>query len=112
MAYHTMGHFAGKNTFWKRAFVEGAATSTFFVMTSTADIFEKINAKLFGKKEAPKPVTVPVYTASVPVLRDDVATTETVAAISAEQAPKPKISQPAVNDGTLQQAPEKLIATA
>lgn len=112
MAYYAMGHFAGKNTFWKRAFVEGAATSTFFVMTSSADIFEKINAKLFGKKEAPKPAALPVYTASVPVLREDAPATEVLAEATADQAPKAQISQPAVNEGTVSEAPEKLVATA
>lgn len=46
-SYLAMGHFTGKDTFWKRAVVEGAATSTFFVMTTAGDVFEGVWKKLF-----------------------------------------------------------------
>ncbi|MFM9891044.1 MAG: hypothetical protein ACKVOE_10500 [Rickettsiales bacterium] len=46
-SYLAMGHFTGKDTFWKRAFVEGAATSTFFVMTTANDVFEGVWKKMF-----------------------------------------------------------------
>lgn len=99
-AYHAMGHFAGKNTFWKRAAVEGAATSTFFVMTSSADIFEKINKK---RAAAAQPPALPVLTAYQPPLRED-----EVSPVQADAAPKALISQPALEQGTINQLPEKL----
>ena len=49
-AYLAMGHSSAKNTFWKRAFVEGAATSTFFVMTATGDVFEMLWKKMTEPK--------------------------------------------------------------
>jgi hypothetical protein len=56
-SYAAMGHFTGKNTFWKRALVEGAATSTFFMMTTANDTFEKLWKSLFEPKSEPQKLT-------------------------------------------------------
>jgi hypothetical protein len=56
-SYAAMGHFTGKNTFWKRALVEGAATSTFFVMTTSNDLFEMMWKKWLEPKAAPQKLT-------------------------------------------------------
>ncbi|MFN7612825.1 MAG: hypothetical protein ACK5QI_05580, partial [Alphaproteobacteria bacterium] len=56
-SYAAMGHFTGKNTFWKRALVEGAATSTFFVMTTSNDLFESMWKKWFEPKSEPQKLT-------------------------------------------------------
>ncbi|PZP84864.1 MAG: hypothetical protein DI582_07660 [Azospirillum brasilense] len=52
-AYASMGHFTAKDSFAKRATVEGLATATFFVMTTAADTFEGLWKKLVE----PKPTT-------------------------------------------------------
>lgn len=52
-SYAAMGHFTGKETFAKKATVEGLATATFFVMTTAADTFEGIWKKCFEPKEKP-----------------------------------------------------------
>lgn len=46
-AYAAMGHFSAKNSFLKRATVEGLATATFFVMTTANDTFEGLWRKWF-----------------------------------------------------------------
>ncbi|MFN7453011.1 MAG: hypothetical protein ACK5R5_08980 [Alphaproteobacteria bacterium] len=56
-SYAAMGHFSGKNTFWKRALVEGAATSTFFVMTTSNDLFETMWKKWFEPKNEMQKLT-------------------------------------------------------
>jgi hypothetical protein len=56
-SYAAMGHFTGKNTFWKRALVEGAATSTFFVMTTSNDFFETLWKKWFEPKNEMQKLT-------------------------------------------------------
>jgi hypothetical protein len=56
-AYAAMGHFSGKNSFLKRATVEGLATATFFVMTTSADTFEGLWKKLFEPQTPPTTLT-------------------------------------------------------
>ncbi len=56
-SYAAMGHFSAKDTFLKRATVEGLATSTFFVMTTAADTFEGIWKKHFESKNTSQPLT-------------------------------------------------------
>lgn len=56
-SYAAMGHFSGKNSFAKRATVEGLATATFFVATTAADTFEGLWKTLFEPKTKPTTLT-------------------------------------------------------
>lgn len=56
-SYLAMGHFTAQPTFLKRALVEGAATATFFTMSTTHDTFGMLWNRLFEPKKQPLPLT-------------------------------------------------------
>jgi len=53
-AYATMGHFTGAKSFWGKAAIEGLATSTFFVMSTSNDVIEGLYNKLVAKPQEHK----------------------------------------------------------
>lgn len=55
-AYASMGHFTSAKSFWGKAAIEGLATATFFVMTTSNDVIEGLYNKYVLKPQEKTPL--------------------------------------------------------